>query len=235
MVQDIIHVNTDVLFSSGFHQRLESILSSIQRIQLGIVVHVVSVVTVRGMGRTQPQRRHAHPIQVIQPVLDAFEISHSVFVGIGEGVNKDLIGRGRPFIPIKRVRVRHEIHDVLPCLGDGNSHRFRTFDGDRPGTVISRVNLGRHRQGGIACACGLIQDNPSVGRCRSPSAVGGDGKELKRRVLRLEGNGFGSHGESILLNWIDRIYFRITRQGDAEHGNRQHKQEGSLFLHDKTV
>ena len=63
---------------------LEILLCSELRIQGVIIPDIVSVVRIGRMRRRQPEGRDSHPVQVIQVVLDALEVTPTVAVGIGE-------------------------------------------------------------------------------------------------------------------------------------------------------
>ena len=92
MVKDIVHIDTDALVVGRIDEVLEILLTAVQGVDRIVVVHVVGVVGGRGMGRGQPEGRHAQGVQVVEPLLYALEVPDAVPVAVGEGIDQELVG-----------------------------------------------------------------------------------------------------------------------------------------------
>ena len=184
VVEDVVHIDLDILGVSRRNQILEIGLGllcgvlpyCIQRVQGIIVVHIVGVIGAGGMGRTQPQGRNAHFVQVIQLALNTLEIADSVTVAVGEAVNEQLIGGGSPLGAVEsRRRGNHVLR--LPAgvatLLDSHLPGERTQFECHFSVPLGRCIVGRrYAHGGIAAArCGTGLD-PAVGNRDGPFAGG---------------------------------------------------------------
>jgi hypothetical protein len=67
------------------------------RIDVLVVRHVIAeVVHRRGVDRRQPERVHAEPGEVVEPLLDPFQVTYAVAVRVLERARIDLIDDGIP-------------------------------------------------------------------------------------------------------------------------------------------
>ena len=210
VVQHVVHIDLDSPGMGSVDQILEVLFGTVNGVHGIIVRHVIGVVTVRRMRRRQPQSLDSQALQIIQFVPDAIEVPDSVPVAVREGIDQQLVGRG------KGLRIRQN----PPGLNDRDRHGTRTLDRDRTGAVLARVGIGLHLEGGLAGSGGLPHLDPGCGRGRRPVLFGGDIHEFGRCVLGLEGDGFGADRQLI-------CHFRVVSRriaGDREEESR-HKGE----------
>ena len=227
MVQDIVHVDLDVLGMGRVDQVLEVLLRAEQRVHGIVIIHVITVIGGRLLRRRQPQRRRAHLVQVVQLVLDALEVAHAVAVAVGEGIDEQLVGRGRALVAIEAVGVRHDRDDVLPLLGHGDRDGARPLDGNRTGAVLARVSVDLHRQVGLAGAGGFLHMDPGGGRRGRPVLFGRDVHEFARGVLGFELERGGAHCQGVLRLLL--VLRRVAGEEDQQRGQGGQDGDESPF------
>ena len=241
MIQHKVHVDGDALGMGGVNEALEVLLGAVERVQSGIVVHLVTVITARGMGRRQPQGRHAQTVQVVQLVLNALEVSHAVSVRVGKAVDEHLVGGRGPLGAVKGGRSGDDGYFYLSLflgLGHGQclgccSH----FEGNRPRTGLSGIIGGRHRHLSIPASGRRFQANPT-GRFRTgPCAGGRYSDRLRLSSVSAEIKRRRRHRHGVFHNRVRiRLFiFAACRQGPRGKHNPEIFFHNPLFLRKKQV
>ena len=92
VVQYIVHVDFDAFSMSGIDKGLEICLGAVLGIDLGVILHVVTMVGISRVGWGKPQRRYSEGIEIVQFRLDAVEVSYAVSVTVSKTIDKQLVG-----------------------------------------------------------------------------------------------------------------------------------------------
>ena len=202
MVQDEVHVDLDVPGVGRVDQVLEVRLGAIQGVDRVVIIHVIGVIGRGRMRRGQPEGGRAHPVQVVQLVLDALEVADAIAVAVGEGVNQELVGRRGTLGPVEGVGIRDQRSlDRLgiPFLLHGESLGQRLAlvlesDGSRAG--LPGIGGGFHGHGHVSAPGGGSHGDPGVGRGGGPVPGARNahderlgGRSTERMRSREEGQG----------------------------------------------
>ena len=93
MVEHKVHDNADSLIFSGFQQRIHVIVVSIERVDVVIIRHVVSVVLHRrNEHRSKPDSPYAKICKMIKALCNPLDVTVAVSVCILKTVYIDLVG-----------------------------------------------------------------------------------------------------------------------------------------------
>ena len=88
-----VHDNADSMISSGFQQRIHVIVVSIERVDVVIIRHVVSVVLHRrNEHRSKPDSPYAKIRKMIKALCDPHDVTVAISVCILKTVYIDLVG-----------------------------------------------------------------------------------------------------------------------------------------------
>ncbi len=233
MVEHIVDIDVDAFGTGRIDQCLEIGFGLGFRMRSGgegriggeVIPDVISVVGIGRMDGAEPQGRHAQGVQVVQLVLDAFEVAHAVAVAVSEGIDQQLIGGGRTLVAVEgggRRDQRLGIGALLHAYGGRKGAGFHRHSG-RPGST-SAVGVHLDGKGAVAAAGSALQMHPAL-PCRGrPVGIGGDIDKLIAGVFI---------GKDQLCGTYRKRGFRFfPLRGAGEEGDKarsQREQIAQLF------
>ena len=88
MVHYVVQINLDAPVVGFRNQTVEVAFCAELRIDFGVVCDVISMIRHTGVDGREPKGFHAQLVEIVQLLGDAIQVSISVSVAVGEGIDQ---------------------------------------------------------------------------------------------------------------------------------------------------